>query len=101
MSEDEDIQTASGAVEPEELDAVPVLPADQALDRPAPTGMAPVAVQAAAVGAASFVAGAAAVALVHRRKVRKVARRAQRRSGSVVASRSFLVDVHVLGDRKG
>jgi len=42
----------------------------------------------------------AAVAAVQRRRVRKSARRRPRGVlGKVVASRSFLVDVHVLGDR--
>jgi hypothetical protein len=80
------------------VDAVPVLAGSRALDRPRTGGQ--VAVQAAAVAGASFVAGAAAVAAVRSRKVRKVARRRRRERtavGKVVASRSFLVDVHVLG----
>jgi hypothetical protein len=40
------------------------------------------------------------VAIVHRRKARRLARRRRRSIGPVVASRSFLVDVHVLGERK-
>jgi hypothetical protein len=54
------------------------------------------------VAATGFVAGAATVALVKRRSARKVARNS--RAGSrraadllpIAASRSFLVDVHVL-----
>lgn len=80
------------------VDAVPVLADSRVLDRPRTGGQ--VAVQAAAVAGASFVAGAAAVAVVRNRKVRKVARRRGRERATVakvVATRSFLVDVHVLG----
>jgi hypothetical protein len=68
------------------------------------------AVQAAAVAAGGFVAGAAVVGLVHRHTRRsnalvKGSRRGARRVGrgragelaQVVGSRSFLVDVHLLG----
>jgi hypothetical protein len=58
------------------------------------------AVQAAAVAATSFVAGAATVALVRRHSARKLARRrAPRRALDglpIVGSRSFLVDVHLI-----
>jgi len=64
-----------------------------------PGTLTPVAVQTVAVVGASVVAGAAAVALVHRRRARRVARRRRRMLAPVLASRSFLVDVHVLGDR--
>lgn len=67
-----------------------------ALRRPGP--VAPVAPQAMAVLGASVMA-AAAFALVHRRRARRVRRR-RRMSAPVLGSRSFLVDVHVLGDRK-
>ncbi len=71
------------------------------LDRP----MSSPAVQAAAVAAGSFVAGAATVALVRRHAARKanpaLARRRRRKKrgtdvGEVLASRSFLVDIHLL-----
>jgi hypothetical protein len=72
------------------------------------------AVQAAAVAATGFVAGAAAAGLVRRRRRRRelarsgprrrVGVRAQRRAGGaagelvqIVGSRSLLVDVHLLG----
>jgi hypothetical protein len=73
------------------------------------------AVQAAAVAAGGFVAGAAVLGLVHRRQQRATAigkaRRAGRRLGGrkaqgtsragemvqIVGSRSFLLDVHLLG----
>jgi hypothetical protein len=69
------------------------------------------AVQAAAVAAGGFVAGVAVVGLVHRRQRRSgalaKAGRGARRSGragelaQVVGSRSFLVDVHLLGGPGG
>ena len=54
--------------------------------------------QAAALAATGFVAGAATVAVVQRRRSR-VSRRRRRKAGSlgeIVASNSFLVDVHLL-----
>ena len=65
-----------------------------------PGTLTPVAAQTVAVVGASVVAGAAAVALVHRRRARRVARRRRRMLAPVLASRSFLIDVHVLGERK-
>ena len=74
------------------------------------------AVQAAAVAAGSFVAGAALVSLAHRRRERALARTrkgrrraiTRRKRGrqdsalsvlEIVGSRSLLVDVHLLGAR--
>lgn len=61
----------------------------------------PVAVQAAAVGVTAFAAGAATVAVVRHRRARKSGRRLTARRGKggpdVLATRSFLVDVHFLG----
>jgi hypothetical protein len=54
--------------------------------------------QAAALAATGFVAGAATVAVVQRRRSR-VSRRRRRKAGAlgeIVASNSFLVDVHLL-----
>jgi hypothetical protein len=55
--------------------------------------------QAAALAATGFVAGAATVAVVSRRRHR-TSRRKRRKSkgglGEIVASNSFLVDVHLL-----
>lgn len=76
------------------------------------------AVQAAAVAAGGFVAGAAVLGLVHRRQRRSTALSKGRRAGrelakrsrptsragelvQVVGSRSFLVDVHLLGGSSG
>jgi hypothetical protein len=79
------------------VDAVPVLAESRAVElltaRPA--------VQAAAVAATSFVAGAATIAVMRRRGARKALRRRKRstRAGEVleiVSSRSFLVDVHLV-----
>jgi hypothetical protein len=56
--------------------------------------------QAAALAATSFVAGAATVAVVHRRRARVPRRRRKAKAkgaiGEIVASNSFLVDVHLL-----
>jgi hypothetical protein len=55
--------------------------------------------QAAALAAGGFVAGAATVAVVRRRRGRLGARRRRRKSGplgEIVASNSFLVDVHLI-----
>jgi hypothetical protein len=53
--------------------------------------------QAAALAATGFVAGAATVAVVQRRR-RRVPRRRRKAGalGEIVASNSFLVDVHLL-----
>jgi multisubunit Na+/H+ antiporter MnhC subunit len=96
---DERRQVFDGA---EVLDGVPVL-CDNGhhVEPQRPAGMlTPAVVQTAAVVGAGVAAGAAAVAIVHRRKARRLARRRRRMLGPVLASRSFLVDVHVLGDRK-
>jgi hypothetical protein len=111
----------------EEIDALPVLAegetviearrtAGQLGDRRSGPAMIP-AVQAAAVAAGGFVAGAAVVGLVHRRQRRaamlpkgrrataelaRAGRRGRRSTRAVelvqiVGSRSLLVDVHLLG----
>jgi hypothetical protein len=117
-------RTLRGMDETEEVDALPVLAdeptvlASTARGLPAEggSGRAVVpAVQAAAVAAGGFVAGAAVVGLVHRRRRPALAkgRRARRlgkagrkdartvnRAGEllqIVGSRSLLVDVHLLG----
>jgi hypothetical protein len=86
--------------EVEIVDGLPVLAEVRTVERAAPAALP--AVQVVAVAATGFVAGAATVALVKRRTARKVARNS--RAGSrraadllpIAASRSFLVDVHVL-----
>jgi hypothetical protein len=93
----------------EEVDALVVLPEARALVVEAPSrAMVPVA-QAAAVAAGGFVAGAAVVGLVSRRRARPRGRVSARRRGKerarggelwqIVGSRSLLVDVHLLGGR--
>jgi hypothetical protein len=84
----------------EVVDGVPVLAAVRPLERASPVSLP--AVQAAAVAGAGFVAGAATFALVRHRAARKAARGARsapRRAADmlpIVATRSFLVDVHVI-----
>jgi hypothetical protein len=87
----------------EEVDGLPVLAEVRPLPI-RPPGRSPVVAQAAAVAATSFVAGAATVAVLRRRRSRRAAARPLlKRSGAellqVVGSRSFLVDVHLLGGR--
>ncbi len=96
----------SGPMEPdyvieedeEVVDGLPVLAEVRTLE-PATVAALP-AVQAAAAAATGFVAGAATLALMRRHSARRLARaRLQRRSTGglpVLASRSFLVDVHLL-----
>ena len=87
----------------EEVDAVPVL-ADEAraLQRAdAPTG-AVVVKQAAAVAATSFAAGVVTVAALRGAKAVRARRQSRRRANQlapVLATRSFLIDVHLLGSR--
>jgi hypothetical protein len=82
----------------EVVDALPVLAERRAVE---PLAARP-AVQAAAVAATGFVAGAATVAVIRRRGARKALRRRKRstrRGGEmleIVSSRSFLVDVHLV-----
>ncbi|HEX3391510.1 MAG TPA: hypothetical protein VHS55_03010 [Solirubrobacteraceae bacterium] len=97
----------------EEVDAVPVLAGESPSSGEIVPRSAPVIVQTAAVAAGGFVAGAAVLVLVHRRQARRAAlaaarprRRIARAGGrakqvggiaEIVASRSLLVDVHLLG----
>ena len=85
----------------EVVDGFPVLAEVRTVERVSPSSLP--AVQAAAAAATGFVAGAATVALVRRRASRKLARSGKngpRRVADllpITASRSFLVDVHVIG----
>ena len=95
-------QAAYAADDGEVLDGVAVLGAPEArvLEHPrAPGALSPAVMQTVAVVGASMVAGAATVAIVNRRRTRRLARRRRRSLAPVLASRSFLVDVHVLGER--
>jgi hypothetical protein len=92
---------AALAGDDEVLDGVAVIDGGEArpLSVRAPGALTPAVVQTVAVVGASMVAGAATVAIVHRRRTRRLARRRRRMLAPVLASRSFLVDVHVLGER--
>jgi hypothetical protein len=91
--------------ETEVVDATPVLhqPGSVPAAQRSPGGE--VAVQAAAVAGASFVAGAGIIALLRSRRARKNALRLlrgrRRRNGriEVLGTRSFLVDVHFVDRR--
>ena len=83
--------------EGEVVDGLPV-PAEPA-PLPVPMRAAPVpAVQAAALAATGFVAGAATAAVVARRRSRPSRRRRKKKGaiGEIVGSNSFLVDVHLV-----
>ena len=80
------------------VDGLPVAPAEPA---PVPVALRAAqvpAVQAAALAATSFVAGAATVAVVARRRSRPARRRRKKKGaiGEIVGSNSFLVDVHLI-----
>lgn len=95
-----DIQREGAEAEGEVVDGLPVVAEVRTIERATPVSLP--AVQAAAAAATGFVAGAATVALVKRRAARRIAR--NRRGGPrraadmlpIVATRSFLVDVHVI-----
>jgi hypothetical protein len=84
----------------ETVEGLPVLAEVRALDRPSPATLP--AVQAAAAMATGFVAGAATIALVKRHSARRpsrAVRSAPRRAVDmlpIVASRTFLVDIHLI-----
>jgi len=95
--------------EPEIVDGLPVLASDAHVEVDVSAveqrggGLAVVpARQVAALATAGFAAGAATVALVHRRRSKSARRGLARRKGArsplgeVVSSSSFLVDVHLL-----
>jgi hypothetical protein len=85
----------------EVVDAVPVIADEPTALAPRPAAGAVVAKQAAAVAATSFAAGVATVAAVRAGRAVRSRRRARktRQVLPVVATRSFLVDVHLLGPR--
>jgi hypothetical protein len=97
----DDLEPIEGApVYEEEVDGLPVL-AEVTPIEPVPLAALP-AVQAAAVAATGFVAGAATVALVMRRNARRLARSRtaalrSREGLPITGTRAFLVHVHVLG----
>ena len=90
--------------ETEVVDAVPVLHQPGSVPVSQRSAGVEVAVQAAAVAGASFVAGAGVIALLRSRRARKNALkllRGRRRNGriEVLGTRSFLVDVHFVDRR--
>ena len=97
LNDDTRLETAAGDIE--EVDAVPVLSeTGAALEPRRPAGQVVVR-QAAAVAATSFAAGVVTVALARAHKIRRARRRSQRTMAPIIASRSFLVDVHLHGPR--
>jgi hypothetical protein len=82
----------------EVVDGLPVVAEVYELE-PARPALVP-ARQAAALAATGFVAGAATVAVVQHRRSRVGARKRRKRKvaglGDIVASNSFLVDIHLL-----
>ena len=90
-------ETPEDFQEEEIVDGLPV-PAAPAIVEPALPVPVP-ARQAAALAATGFVAGAATVAVVHRRRNRVPRRKRKKQKnglGEIMASNSFLVDVHLL-----
>ena len=87
-------------MEEQTIEAELVAAPTRAVEPARPVGQ--VAAQAAAVAATSFVAGASIAAIVRGRKGRGLlgGRRRGRRNLPVVATRSFLVDVHMLDPRR-
>lgn len=84
-------------VDDETVDGVAVISELRAIE-PAPSPALP-AVQAAAVAATGFVAGAATLALMRRHATRKLARSGLRRGVDalpIVGTRSFLIDIHLI-----
>ena len=98
MSSSSEVEPVTGAAEDEEIVVAEVRTLEPV--RPA----ASPAVLAAAGATAGFTLGAAVIALARHRQSSKAFKRARRgRAGDlveVVSSRSFLVDVHLLGSNK-
>jgi hypothetical protein len=79
----------------EVVDGLPVVAETRTIESARP--LVP-ARQAAALAATGFVAGAATVAVVHRRRARLPRRKRRKMAGlgDIVSSNSFLVDVHLI-----
>jgi hypothetical protein len=107
---DPSFDPAAAGGSPDDVEVVDALPVPEGAEEiPAPFAAtpsrgalavtAPVAVQAAAVAVTGFAAGAATVAVVRRARARKQvrSRRKERKAlGDIRASKSFLVDIHLL-----
>jgi hypothetical protein len=92
---DEDGELAEGEV----VDGLPVVTDGGVVEDPAPTGALSVpGVQAAALAATGFVAGACTVAVVKRHRSKKALKKRKKSGplGEIVGSNSFLIDVHLL-----
>jgi hypothetical protein len=100
-ADDVEIVDALPVPEAHEIPAPPTAPVADAGARSLLVVSTPVAVQAAAVAVTGFAAGAATVAVVRRARARKqirVRRKDTKALGREIrASRSFLVDIHLLG----
>jgi hypothetical protein len=100
MIDNETTVVEAELVEPIEMvDGLPVVAEVRRIELASPVTLP--AVQAAAVAATGFVAGAATLALFRRHSARKLARaRFHQRRGidalPIVGSRRFLVDVHLI-----
>jgi hypothetical protein len=87
--------------EEEIVEGLPVLAEARPIERPSPAALP--AIQAAAAVATGFVAGAATIVLVKRHsglKLARASRSAPRRAADllpIVGSRTFLVDIHLIG----
>jgi hypothetical protein len=91
------VDDVEAPVAEETVEGMPVLAEVRAIQAHSPASLP--AVQAAAVAATGFVAGAATLALLRRHSARKLARSRPRRALDalpIVGSRSFLVDVHLI-----
>ena len=85
----------------EVVDGIPVLAEPRVLEPQRSRGpLAPMVVQTATAAGVSMLAGATAVAIVRRTRSSRAARKRSRAIGPVLATRSFLIDVHLLGERK-
>jgi len=95
VTDDDAEEVPAAPEEGEVIDGLPVVSEPRVLE-PVRVGQVP-AVQAAALAATGFVAGAATVAVVSRRRSRLPRRRRKAGAlGQIVSSNSFLVDVHLL-----
>jgi putative intracellular protease/amidase len=94
------VSTESEIEEGEVVDGLPVLAEQPGAEVVSSDTTLLPAKQVAAMAAGSFAVGAATMALAHRRKVKKIAKRRKKKGGGVIGevigSNSFLVDVHLL-----
>ena len=90
---DEDAEVVE---EGEVVDGLPVVTEAGVLEERAPSSVP--TVQAAALAATGFVAGAATVVVVSRHRMKRAAKKRKKGGpfGDIVSSNSFLIDVHLL-----